>query len=64
MPLRGWQPSLVAPFAIVDVSAALNTPAMSLYAPQGNAWSTPRQADETVPLVATELDSKNGTVDL
>lgn len=35
VPLGGWQPSLVALSAIVDVSSALNAPAMSLNVPQG-----------------------------
>ena len=37
MPLGGWQPSLVALFAIVDVSGALNAAAVSMRVPPGTA---------------------------
>lgn len=59
---QGWQPSLVAPFAIVDVGSALNAPAVSLPVPRGMQGRTPSRADETVQLVAIELDDKGSSV--
>lgn len=62
MALRGWQPSLVALFAIVDMGSALNAPATSLHLPQGMHGGHYDALMKQCSNVSQELDGKGGSV--